>query len=528
MFRRCEWITASVLTLIALLLHVLRLRYAGPLWRDEVAVVNLSTMPWRDLLTYFPHEAFPVIFPVVIRGYAVLAGQSDLGFRLLGFCCGAIGLGVVWTNAIVSRRSPPLLAISLVGLNPIFFVWGDTLRAYGIGAALVMLSFSCFAVTIVRPRSKHLWIAAAVTILSVHFLLANSIFVFAIVTSAALAQALLRRTKIAFLTILIGIGAALSIIPYLPSYADARSWDVVLRTNISLGRIYEQLASAVANPVESLIFVWAILVPLFIAAAIWLTCSKSITDSHVKALVVFCLTCCITALVGYTCFLKVLRYPTQEWYYLGIVGLTIVAMDLTLGLAAVQVYTVRLIRLILVGAILVVSLRADMATARVRLTNVDLVAHRLGQLAGPDDFVVVSPWFMGISFARYYRYSTGWSTIPPLDDLRIHRYDLFKQAMSSNNPIQPVLERAAATLKSGHRLWVVGVPYVPSRDRPTYLAPAPYDPVGWYENPYRTAWVQQLEYFVHTYASRHEIIQPASPRTSAYENIQILVAEGWR
>ena len=35
-------------------------------------------------------------------------------------------------------------------------------------------------------------------------------------------------------------------------------------------------------------------------------------------------------------------------------------------------------------------------------TNVDLVAARIGQTAGANDLIVITPWYNAISFERYY------------------------------------------------------------------------------------------------------------------------------
>ena len=50
---------------------------------------------------------------------------------------------------------------------------------------------------------------------------------------------------------------------------------------------------------------------------------------------------------------------------------------------------------------------------RVRFTNIDLVAARLNKLVAKEDFVIVTPWYYGISFERYYRGPGDWVTVPP-------------------------------------------------------------------------------------------------------------------
>src|SRR5437899_633264 len=64
--------------------------------------------------------------------------------------------------------------------------------------------------------------------------------------------------------------------------------------------------------------------------------------------------------------------------------------------------------------------------AQVRQTNVDLLAASLGERAAKDDLIVVTPWYMGITFERYYRGAAPWKTVPPLESHSFHRYDLIK------------------------------------------------------------------------------------------------------
>src|ERR1700720_820064 len=92
----CEWVTAGLITAVALCLHLVRVHSAGPLWRDEVAVLNLARMNWREILSYFPHEGFPPPFLALVRGYAWLTGASDTALRVFGLCVGIACLGMVW------------------------------------------------------------------------------------------------------------------------------------------------------------------------------------------------------------------------------------------------------------------------------------------------------------------------------------------------------------------------------------------------------------------------------------------------
>src|SRR5947207_7196347 len=170
------------------------------------------------------------------------------------------------------------------------------------------------------------------------------------------------------------------------------------------------------------------------------------------------------------------------------------------------------------------------ATALVRMTNMDLVAQELKTRAATDDFVVVVPWTLGISFRQYYDSMTPWKTLPAIADLRIHRYDTVKEYMALSDPLAPAMKQAEQTLRSGRRLWIVSTKiFFPTNRPPTYLAPAPYDPAGWNELTYTSTWLVQMEYFIAARASRYAIQTVKTTRPiNPFENVQLLVVEGWR
>ena len=69
LLRKAEMSVGILLTLAAVYLHVIAATFAGALWRDEVAVLGLATLPtlgevWANL----DHEAFPMLWPIDHQG----------------------------------------------------------------------------------------------------------------------------------------------------------------------------------------------------------------------------------------------------------------------------------------------------------------------------------------------------------------------------------------------------------------------------------------------------------------------------
>jgi len=526
----CEWVTAGLITAIALCLHLVRVRSAGPLWRDEVAVLNLARMNWHEIVFYFPHEGFPPPFLALLREYAGFLGTSDTALRVFGLCAGIACLGMVWLNAALTTRRAPLLALALFGFSPVLFVWGDSIRGYGLGAALIMLTFALFARAIVKP-SPGVFLAALVSaVLSVQCLLANAVLLFALGISAMVVLIFQGRIRHARIVLGIGFAAALSITPYIGSYRNGREWDVVFRTQLSLAWLWRKLCDALGKPAPGMLSVWWILLVLAPIGVIWLLRHNSAGKSKATPLTGFAFVSCALALVGYLVFLKALGYPTQDWYYLSLIAVLVLGLDIVAGVLAGRLVWVAVLRLALAVGVTAAVAAPAFNQAQKRMSNLDLVASELKRRAAPQDFILVAPWYLGISFRSHLPIGMAWETLPPMRDLRIHRYDLLKEQMTLPDPLEPLRRRIAHTLRSGHRLWIVGALTYPEPGRkPPFHAPAPHDRVGWSEFAYSTAWSMQLGLFVETHGLRSLRVELAVPTPiNVFENAQLTAVEGWR
>src|ERR1043165_3304153 len=151
--QRIEWLTAIVLTIILVALHLLTLFSAGPLWRDEISSLTLATKPtWNEFRHTLVYDPFPVLFFATLRAWHGLFGGSDFALRCLGFAIGLFCIAGFWISALWMKRRPPLIALALVGFNPTLIVWGDSLRAYGLAVFSIVIAFAGFWVAINNPR----------------------------------------------------------------------------------------------------------------------------------------------------------------------------------------------------------------------------------------------------------------------------------------------------------------------------------------------------------------------------------------
>ncbi len=535
--RRAEAGVAALLTLAIIWLHFIAATSEGALWRDEANTVGLATLPtlgdvWRNL----QYDSFPILWVVMVREFAAVVGpMNDPAFRALGFCAGAAVVAALWFNALTFRHSFPLLSLALLGMSPSLILWGDSVRAYGFGVFLILLTGALLWRFVEKPSANRFMVAALAAIASVHTLFYNSILLLAFCAGAVAVCAQKRALRSAVLVLLIGALAAISLAPYAETIRNAGSWNALVQMpDYTFDWFYLKLDETLRPAGSWAITVWFQLFVLAIAGGlIALGRHRQLGLSQPKReAALFSLVTLVVGVPALFFFLDVLSYYTQPWYYLALLALVAVCIDSLFG-ALIDVPTARIARIAIVLLIAGATFFPAARAVRTRLTNVDLVASRLRQIAQPGDFVLVNPSYNGVSFDRYYRGPAPWMTIPPIAYHRFHRYDLLKQRMMTRDQtasIRPATDRAGEALRMGHRVFVVGgLEFPPAGERPKVLPAAPLPGDRWPEDVYRSQWSSMVGYFLQHHATTLEVVPVRTRgRVSRYENLPLLAARGWR
>ena len=560
--RRMELGLALALTAAIVVVHAAVLTHAGPLWRDEINTVHLANLPSvAEVWDRLQYDSFPVLWFLVVRGWTALGpGGSDSGLRILGMLVGVGVVGLLWIAAKRLGRSVPLVSLVLVGLSPPVFRLGDSMRAYGAGILTMLLTLLAVWSVVERLTWRRAAVAAALAILSVHFLYYNAVMLFA-VGAGAMAVAVRRRKWRTFLAVAgIGAAAALSLIPYLDTMRRIDSWNIIFKGTVSLDWVLGRLAEAVGLAGDFAVWVWLAAALLAVAACTYRLARPAEDASHGSAessaesragpadssgrpiharrartdsgagqsdprdLPLFILVTLLVVGVAYIAFLKFLGYPTQPWYYVTLIALAGVMVDAAVG-RLIRGETGRLFRL---AAVVVVGLAVSTnvwSQACTRQTNVDLVAAKLESVAAPDDLIIANPWYFGLGMNRYYHGPAPWVTLPPIDDFRTHRYDLYKERMAEVDPIRAVLDRMAATLRGGHRVYLVGgLDFLGPGQAPLVLPPAPESRYGWSEAAYGAAWSAQAAFVLQSHANSFEPVGvPHAGPVNQFENVRLFV-----
>src|SRR5947208_16400871 len=230
--RYSDWIAAALVTLVATYLHVLFFLNAGGLWRDEVDLVNLSLLPsfsevWQNL----PHDSCPILMHLAVRAWSAAAsfGNTDASLRVLGLYVGLFLLLAFWFASWTMRNGAPLLAVTLAGLNVTMVRAGDSLRGYGLGSALAVLTLALIWRLTCRPSLAAFFCAVVVAVLSVQSLYQNAFVLFAACCGGFMLCAMERRWRDTLPILAVGAAAAVSLLPYIPLIIRAQEWYIIAK-----------------------------------------------------------------------------------------------------------------------------------------------------------------------------------------------------------------------------------------------------------------------------------------------------------
>jgi hypothetical protein len=526
-----EFSAALALTAAAAILHFTFLEHAGGLWRDEVVSFNIAAQPsLAQMHEAVRFDSFPNLYHLVLRGWIGLGfGASDLGTRSLGLAIGLGVLGALWWNARTFGSKAPLFSLLLIGVSGLSVRTIDAVRAYGIGVLCIAFCFGLIWRLVTQPSAKDALLAAAASLLSVQALYQNAFLLGALCLAGMLTCLRRRLWQRAALIGGVGLMAAVSLVIYLPALRQLGELRPLIAAHVGLPHLLSMAVLALRDGSNGRLCLWICLLVGYLVFA-WRSVRKPAPLGEIPADVVpFTLAAFALGIVLFFAWLLALGFPTQIWYYLPLMTFAALALDAAWP-ALFAGDQARLVRVYAVGAGAGLCFLVSWPGVHMRQTNVDVIAARLGHLAAPEDLIIVDQWYNGASFSRYFAGKTPWTTLPPLRDQKLQRLDLFKQAMLSESPTEPVQREIVDTLKSGHRVWVAGgLPHSSTGKPPPHLPPAPNSSVGWDHDAYSYIWAWQVGDLLQRHAGKAGRVDLAlGAPINEFENLPLWVVQGWR
>jgi hypothetical protein len=203
----------------------------------------------------------------------------------------------------------------------------------------------------------------------------------------------------------------------------------------------------------------------------------------------FCLLTLTVGIPAYFGFMVALRYAMQPFYFLSLMAMAAACVDglLAGGLRATARVPVAA-GLCLIG---VVALPSAWVVAGMRMSNVDLAAACLSRSVAPGDVVVVTPYWLSVSLVRYYHGPAELLTVPPVPELRFQKHLAFFRQLHDPHALDPLLSRLEQAARTGHRAWVVQMPWEPVNWDPN-ASPHEPPPTVWNDAAFYRYWNLQV------------------------------------
>lgn len=520
---RAEWLLAGLATAAALALALRSAHSAGAFFRDEINSLNVASSPsLAELWRLLEFESSPALWLLLLRGWLSAFGAAgDAGLRVFALLGGLTLPAALWYAARRLGPTVPLVGLALVAVNPVVIRWGTSLRAWGLGAALAVVALVGVREATREPSLRRFALACLCAVLSVHCVYQNAALLAAPIAGAMVVACAERRWRRAAVPFAIGATAALSLLVYLPTIFRIGTWRMLSEVPVGLVLLAERAASCFEASGRVVLACWLAVALGSLAASAWAWRRER------SGVALFAGVTGLASVIGFALFLLRLGYVTQPWYYLGLIALLAVCVDAALA-ASLPSRAARLLRIAMAGVVLVAGFPNAWSSLRARQTNVDVVASLLRQEAGPDDLIVANPWFFGISLRRYYDGPAEVATIPLLEDLRVHRFDLVKHQMESGTQMGSLCGRALRALRAGGRVWVWGALEMPNGPQaPATPPPPPLPRTGWNPLPYQRTWTLQFGACLRDHATHAEQV-PIEVAGGPYESPPLLKLSGWR
>jgi hypothetical protein len=536
--RRIELMLVLLFALAWIMFHVRFFLNAGSLWRDEVTSVDLCNLPHiSDTWNNVEYDSFPMLWHLLLR-YWIRSGigATDQGLRLLGLLAAVGILAAIFFNARLFRVRP-IISLALLGFCSAVICYGGSVRAYGLGIMLQLFTFGLIWKVATRPTIWNVIAASLVSLAGVQMLFYNTVMLAAVSCGAFAVTALHRQWKRAGIIALIGLVCAVSMTIYTPmNHRRAAGFGFVFHSRLNFWQILHRFADAVSftsdtAPDHSLTIpvAWAIatLIAVLLGAVALILKNRRPTDPFRTDLVIYQLTALCTGVVGYFSFLWKLSYNLQPWYFLAIMALIAVCCDGLIG-SARSAYGRTLICLS-AATFAAMSAPNVWLDAGLQKSAIESDASRLADLSKPGDLVLISPFYYGVTFQRYFHGPADYQTVPAINILLFQKYDTIAHWMQNFHATDSTIQRMSNVLKSGHVLFLLGEFRLQSTDRayPIIPRPAPNNSFGSTDADFYDLWQRQITYILARHATQSVVIPVEFEGVSRYERPWLIAVRGW-
>jgi len=347
------------------------------------------------------------------------------------------------------------------------------------------------------PTGPRWWMMTASFLAAVQILFYNAIGVFALGVASAAIGVRHRSWKAALAPLVAGVISAASLIVYRDMFQQMTAWNFLVKTDMSMPLLFSSLNSALhhfgigiaraGSPFIPLLPTYAplaifITTVLCALAACWgdargrampPSAGRDITKTLLSTPTAstqdrawFCGIGLSIYIPLYLLVLWKLSYVPHPRYFLGLIAFTGILVDMALDSRLAITPRRVLLRAAGVGILSLMAATAMVRVAICRQTNVDLASRFLETNTKPSDLILISPWYLGVSFDYHFRGTARWMTMPLMGDMSIHRYDEYIAIARDPKRNDEITAAIAKTYSEGGTVWYVGSELAVDRTNP--------------------------------------------------------------
>ncbi|MFA4971609.1 MAG: hypothetical protein WC683_03270 [bacterium] len=531
-----SWILFSLACLLFIFLNCVFYVNVGALWRDEVSSLTVADMPtFFSTLANFEIAGAPSLFTAILHFWIKIGtAASDAWLRLFPLLISlGIAAALVWRGIKFGRR-PPLLALALLAFNPTVFYWGASLRSYGLAVIFIVVLFSLLQKMLEEPSFKNAAFAAVAAILVVQSSFQGVHLVAALCAATAVAGIAAGKKLCALFALAAGAIAGLSLIPYALALLKDGDWIATIEAQLMEISFWKVVHNSFGSAGSAMTHLWTLLITgVLIAPVLYMLSGQDAEKRRERfATSLYAAGAILLSALGQILFIWFVKIGPSPWRTIPLIALFAMAVEAASG-ALGESRRAWVGRMAAACLIISICLPTIWSRAHVRLTNIDIIAANIMHNERPGDFVVVVPYFCGISFDRYYAGKTPWMTLPPIPQGELAEYDkvIRRHMESPQKAIDPLIEKMTKTLRSGGRVWMVGgLPWIPEKDEQApELIPAPHPVYGWSIEGYLPDWHKNVGDLLRKHADQiMQVIIPQKQKVMLHENIPLALIEGWK
>lgn len=482
------------------------MEHAGALWRDEISTVlvaaseGLGSMYWNQAT-----DSFPILFALLLRFWmginprADTVLEQDLWVRCFGAICGLF-LAIVLLRPIF-RKNPrlPFFSLALFLFSAPVVVWGDSLRAYGLGSALVILFASQVKKIVTETNQGFPLKSVFLGVVSAWTLYGNLFLITGLCMAGIITCFWAQEWKKIRDLLLIGVLSCASLLLNLPIIFQMIKIKDLVDHHVDIYTAASVFFEFISGGGGVQMYAWIVSTLIFLAVCLVRIIQKrhhreSEAQSAAFSFSAFFL--CSGLHLFYV--LQVGQVP-QVWYFIPLGGLMVYFFDSSLRMTECPRVAWPTIFLILFS-VLGLNLASDSVILRKSMTNLDLVTETISKSSSSGDIFLVADPFQASTVLRYAPEGTDVQVWPSStrDQMKAQgKIPLLTRMKEGDQAIEHLLNHIENRLRLGGTLWFFGQPAVlnPQAEPPSTLA-IPHTPNSWKPGPFLFCWNAQTTAFL--------------------------------